>query len=387
MKHLRLVLLALFCQVAIALPPVQVVLTVPLETNLGVPGALDSQKVWLDMIGDAKNTLDLEQFYVSDQAGEPLAPVLAAIQEAGKRGVKVRLLVDSKFYQTYPDSVKQIGATANSEARTIDYSTYGGVQHAKFFVVDGKDSFAGSQNFDWRALEHIHEVGLRVTDTVIASDLTKIFQKDWSEGVVVSHGPITSQPVTNPIADERDSDLTVVASPAVANPSGIGYTGDAVLGLMKSAKKTIRIQVMEYTTKAASNGKANWKYLNDAVVAAAKRGVNVQLMVDISDVKKGKADLTALSKLANVEVRTVTIPQFSGGVIPFARLIHSKYLVADGADSWVGSENWSEGYFLNTRDVGFVIHSGQVADTLTQIFDKVWQSAYATRFGATTQGS
>ena len=44
----------------------------------------------------------------------------------------------------------------------IDIGTVaGGVQHAKFFIVDGEEVFLGSQNFDWRALKHIHELGVR----------------------------------------------------------------------------------------------------------------------------------------------------------------------------------------------------------------------------------
>ena len=82
-----------------------------------------AQDVWLEMINSAQSTLDLEQFYVSNQAGEELEPVLQAISAAAQRGVKVRLIVDKKFYGTYPDSVNQIAQTINSEARTIDFST------------------------------------------------------------------------------------------------------------------------------------------------------------------------------------------------------------------------------------------------------------------------
>ena len=37
----------------------------------------------------------------------------------------------------------------------------GGVLHAKYFIVDDRDAFFGSQNFDWRALEHNYELGAR----------------------------------------------------------------------------------------------------------------------------------------------------------------------------------------------------------------------------------
>jgi len=229
---------------ALAETRVDVVQSIPLECDLQVPGVLDTQTVWLDMIQGAKQTLDLEQFYVSDQAGEALAPVLQAIRDAAGRGVQVRLLVDSSYYKTYPDSVNQLGSVANVQTELIDYSVHGGIQHAKYFVVDGQDSFVGSQNFDWRALSHIHEVGLRVTDATIASNLESIFSMDWAEGSAPSGAHAIALVSKTPRSSA--SPLEVVASPANLLPSGISATSDEVTALMNKAKKNIQIQVMEY---------------------------------------------------------------------------------------------------------------------------------------------
>lgn len=166
-------LLALGAALSATASEIEIVQSVPLETNLAVPGIRQAQQVWLEMIQSAKTSLDLEQFYVSDQDGEALAPVLQAIEDAAKRGVQVRLLVDSKFYSQYPDSVNRLAQSENCEAKEIDFSKYGGVQHAKYFVVDGQQAFVGSQNFDWRALSHIHEIGVRVVDAQVITDLEK----------------------------------------------------------------------------------------------------------------------------------------------------------------------------------------------------------------------
>jgi phosphatidylserine/phosphatidylglycerophosphate/cardiolipin synthase-like enzyme len=361
--------------------PFEVVQSVPLETTLAVPGVRQTQEVWLELINCSKSTLDLEQFYVSDQAGQALAPVLAAIQQAAARGVQVRLLVDSKYYSTYPDSVNQLGALANAEARTIDFSP--GVQHAKFFVVDGARSFVGSQNFDWRALNQIHEIGLRVTDAQVGSDLESIFTKDWASGTTLG---TQSKALPGAIAldslfalgDGAEPALSVVASPAQVNPAGIPDTLSAVTGLIANAQQSVKIQVMEYTLTATEKGKT-WTTLDKAIRAAAARGVQVELAVDVSDLKKAQAALSSLASVANVEIRSVTIPQYSGGAIPYARLIHSKYLVVDGSSGWVGSENWSEDYFTQTRDVGLVVRAQSAIDSLGAVFQQVWSSGYTTR--------
>ncbi len=360
-------LLSLGVATAVWAARIEVVQSVPLETNLAVSGIRHSQEVWLEMIRGAKQTLDIEQFYVSDQAGEALVPVLQAIQDAGVRGVHVRLLADSKFFKTYPDSVTQIGKSKNCEAKTVDFSPTDGVQHSKFFIVDGKDSFVGSQNFDWRALSHIHEIGLRVEDVAVGRRLTDVFLKDWNAGQPVSRSETPSL---------KDPDeITVVASPPSLSPNGVGSSLTAIVKLMDSAKRSVQIEVMEYTTKGRKV--AVWTELDRPIRTAAARGVTVRLLVDLSDVKKAKADLLALSALSNIQVRVVTIPPWSGGAIDHARLIHSKFMVVDGEKAWVGTENWSEGYFFNSRDVGFVTSDRDVVSKLGQIHSKVWDSSYS----------
>lgn len=338
----------------------ELVQSVPLETTLAVPGLRDAQEVWLEMINGAKTTLDIEQFYISEQKGEALTPVLDAIKAAGKRGVKVRLLVDSKFFKTYPESVNEIGATPSCEARTVDFGD--AVQHAKFFVVDGEVTFIGSQNFDWRALSHIHEIGIRIEDKGLTSQLLSVFERDWNKG-----------DFTKPtVASKGTKDPLFVSAPQPLNPAGIAYSLPEILSLIKGAKRTVRVEVMEYSTD-----KGHWKELDNALRAAAKRGVRVQILVDESNLKKAKADMTALATVENVELKAVTIPQFSGGAIAYARLIHSKFLIADDAKVWIGTENWSESYFTKCRDVGVVTADGEIVKNLSLVFERVWKSDYA----------
>jgi phosphatidylserine/phosphatidylglycerophosphate/cardiolipin synthase-like enzyme len=261
------------------------------------------------------------------------------------------------------------------ESRTIDFSSTDGVQHAKFFLVDRQVSFVGSQNFDWRALNQIHEIGLKINDVTVATNLQAIFEKDWRAGKTVGSQKVDGILGTRTVA--QDASLRVVAAPEKINPDGISYTLDSLTSLISEAgNTTIRIQVMEYTTRP-NRGSPKWKAIDDALRAAASRNVKVQLMVDISDLKKAKGDLTALAALDNVEVRVVTIPPWSGGAVPFARLIHSKYMVIDTRVAWVGSENWSENYFENTRDVGVITSANNVTRALNQVFEQVWNSAYA----------
>ena len=204
---------------------VTLVETRPLETALGDPSLPTAQAEWVAMIDGAKKTLDLEEFYLSEQPGEALSPVLAAIGRAAERGVRVRLLLDAGMHRTYPMPADSLGKLPNVTVRMIDYRRIaGGVQHSKYFVVDGQDSYIGSQNLDWRSLSHIHELGARIRERSVGTALEGVFETDWTVAAdsnattpTVLHG------VSFPLAFTQDGaagKLWISASPPQADADG-----------------------------------------------------------------------------------------------------------------------------------------------------------------------
>ncbi len=61
------------------------------------PEIRNTQEVWLEMIGGARRSLDLEEYDVSNEPGKLMESVLAALYSASDRGVRVRLIVDSRM--------------------------------------------------------------------------------------------------------------------------------------------------------------------------------------------------------------------------------------------------------------------------------------------------
>jgi phosphatidylserine/phosphatidylglycerophosphate/cardiolipin synthase-like enzyme len=351
----------------------EVVQSVPLETTLAAPGVRATQTVWLEMIKGAKRSIDLEQFYIDNHKGEALEPVLNAIRDAAARGVKVRLIVDSKFFKNYPQEPTALAAVNNIEVKVIDFKS--GIQHAKYFVVDGVNTYAGSANFDWLALTHIHEIGLHFVDRDISQGLESVFNTDWAVAAPLKPGAMSLTAIEPVRPSAANPQMELIASPPAKNPEGLTDTISELTKLMDSARETLRVQVYQYSTRATGKGK--WLTLDSALRRAAKRGVKVRLMVDSVALKNSSPELKALGKVANVEVKSVKIPEWSGGHLDYARLIHSKYLTVDGSSAWVGSENWSEGYFTDSRNVGIILQSEAITGQLDQIFDRVWNSAYA----------
>jgi hypothetical protein len=103
--------------------------------------------------------------------------------------------------------------------------------------------------------------------------------------------------------------------------------------------------------------------------------VRVRLLVSSWAKPKSLAEIAAVP---NVEVRVITIPPWSGGEIPFARVAHAKYAVFDrGALAWVGTSNWEGDYFTRSRNVGLVVEGAPFAGRLDRIFGDGWGSPYA----------
>ena len=59
--------------------------------------------------------------------------------------------------------------------------------HAKYFIIDKTEAYLGSQNFDYRALEHIFELGYHIRSPDLVQNIQQIYEWDW-------HGKPLSSP-------------------------------------------------------------------------------------------------------------------------------------------------------------------------------------------------
>jgi phosphatidylserine/phosphatidylglycerophosphate/cardiolipin synthase-like enzyme len=374
----------------------ELVESVPVETGLDNKNIRNTYEVWLEMINRATRTLDFEEFYVSNSPGEPLEDVLEAVIGAAKRGVQVRFAVDAGMYRTYPEMLDSLDAMDNINVRKIDMRRIsGGPMHAKYFIVDGGELFIGSQNFDWRALKHIHELGCRVRSKELCQVFSDLFELDWgltddeSCGTVRQYDlPLTGKvviPFVGTETTEREAGaasahtsetITVwpVYSPGSCIPDSRQWDEARLVSLMDSAQDEVLVQLLTYS---ALDENGYYEALDAALRRAAGRGASVKLLIsDWVKASRGMDCLKSLEVLPNVEVKLSTIPEWSGGYIPYARVEHCKYMVVDGATSWVGTSNWDRSYFHSARNAGLVIQSTALGRTLHDVFYKSWDSEY-----------
>ncbi len=372
--NLRSLLLILTACLGLAAqaPATQLVQSIPAETDLAASALPFAKDVWLDMIRQAKTSVDAAEFYITSRPGSALEPVLAELEKAGARGVKVRFLLSSKMLDQDPASVARLRRIPGAEVRSFDLAGVSkGILHAKYFVVDGREAFLGSQNFDWRALEHIHELGVRTSEPVLVSRLARLFAIDWDfvEGRKLPHFPVVPPMSARP-------QVELVASPPFLTPKDIRPSIEALVDLIDQAKHSVRVQLLTYSPISGQD--RYWPALDNALRAAAVRGVKVKLLV--SDwVLGGRAlpHLKALTLIPNLEVKVASIPEAKEGHIPFARVIHSKYLVADEVHLALGTSNWEESYFTESRNIELIFRDSPLAAQAAGIFDRLWGSRYA----------
>ncbi|MBO1503036.1 phospholipase [Serratia proteamaculans] len=363
------------------IPGYELVYTAPVETALQADDLRNTAEVWQQMFDAAKTRIDLGQFYVANQQGSLLDGVLQHLKAAGERGVKIRFLMEEKGIRiSTPETLEQLKAIPNLELRIIPYQRLsGGILHAKYLLVDGEQAFVGSQNFDWRALAHIHETGLRISDAGVVGQIQAIFEQDWqAQALLVVDKPVPQLPY-QPKAETSQGNY-LVASPRAYNPAGVIDSQVELPRLLATAKQRVRVQVMDYAplSYGPEHSRPYYAVIDNALRSAAARGVKIELMVANWNTKKPDiAWLKSLAVVPNVQIKIVTVPPASSGFIPFARVIHSKMMTIDGETAWIGTSNWTGGYLDNSRNLELVLHSPAMSQRVDKLYSQLWDSVYA----------
>ena len=316
---------------AFSIPGYELVYNAPQETTLQDNDLRHAAEVWQQMFDAARSHIDLAQFYVANEKGSLLDGVLARLRAAGERGVKIRFLMEEK-------------GVGLSTPETLT------------------------------ALK-----GLRISDPQTVQQIQAIFDQDWQAQALLAESKPVPKPARQAVASAPQGNY-LVASPRDYNPSGVIDSQVALPRLLASAKSRIRVQVMDYAPLAwgEKGSRPFYAPIDNALRSAAARGVQVELMVANWNLKKPEVFwLKSLSLVPNVQLKVVTIPPASRGFIPFARVVHSKLMTIDGTTAWVGTSNWSGGYFDNSRNLELVLNNASMAARVDALYSQLWNSRYA----------
>ena len=137
-------------------------------------GANDLKRLYLLGLGSARQSVDITTpYFVTDESSR------WSLQDAVRRGVKIRLLVEGDITDAMP--VKYASRRHYEQLMELGIEIYEyqpTMMHTKTFVVDRVWSMFGSANFDNRSLELNDELNVAVSNPDLAARLLSDFEQD-----------------------------------------------------------------------------------------------------------------------------------------------------------------------------------------------------------------
>ncbi|MBS3791009.1 MAG: hypothetical protein KGY66_08875, partial [Candidatus Thermoplasmatota archaeon] len=180
-------------------------------TPIVAPDSSMSECTIMDMIGSAEESIYVQQYYIKHWETKE-NPYLSAIKEAAKRGVEVKIMLDSTWYHMENDGNDQMVEEINDFARRHDLelearllSRYKQLlkSHNKGMIVDGTKTLISSINWNVNSPLQNREAGVIIENEKLGKYYSDVFLKDWRDHI-------------NPIADagrnrtiEKGEDITL----------------------------------------------------------------------------------------------------------------------------------------------------------------------------------
>ena len=162
--------------------------------------APDTSDEITDLLVSAQESIEIQQAYITNESKTRLNPYLATAINASRRGVHVRVLLDSYWYNTEDEAdndemvalINRIAASDNLplEARCADLEASGLEKiHNKGVIVDDRAVLVSSINWNTNSPGFNREAGVIIEQPEVARYFRTVFDADWSPAVHSPHTP------------------------------------------------------------------------------------------------------------------------------------------------------------------------------------------------------
>lgn len=156
--------------------------------------APDTSDQITSLIASANRTVEIEEAYIKNETPLALNPYLAEAINASRRGVHVRVLLDSYWYNTEGPKdndemvalINRIGATEHIplEARCANLRTNRIEKiHNKGVIVDDRQVLVSSINWNSNSPHFNRETGVIIDHPGVAQYFLLAFEDDWNPSV------------------------------------------------------------------------------------------------------------------------------------------------------------------------------------------------------------
>ena len=303
----------------------------------------DGRGAVMSAIAGASRSIDLTIYELSD------SQIVGALETAASRKVQVRVLYN--WYSISPEDqrtnvlpiVQQL-ASAGVACRPAPKIFE--VTHEKAMVLDGTSALVMSFNLSKQYFGSTRDFGIRTVVPTEVQEVAAVFEADWN-------GQTASPSVPS-----------MVWSPVNSRPK--------LTALIASARRTLEV----YCEELGDPG------ILDALVAAAKRGVQVRLIAAVLlGSGPGNENAPGITRLraGGVDAVSKSFPAPSGTGDLY---IHAKAIVADSglptAQAFVGSENISCTSLDDNRECGILVTEPDLLAQIEATFASDWAQASVT---------
>lgn len=287
--------------------------------------------------------------YGSDATG----PLLSALTEAAKRGVRVYVLVERSSRDPYLEQRKAWEAlrAAGAEVREDDPTI---TLHAKFLVIDRTWVVVGSTHWTKTSLTQSVQVDLALGSPELASSFRTFFFLLWE-------GRLQAKPRLP--GWERSGPLII---PILDLPESQGHF-EMALSLINQARSEVDLLMYQAVYYAQYEESASTQLLG-ALGAAARRGVRVRVILE------GREDDPYLEETNRFTAAWLAIQGVEVRLDPLGQTMHAKCLIVDGKHALVSSANWTYSSMVKNLEAGVLLwEQDTISQALLAGFEGLWQ--------------
>lgn len=256
--------------------------------------------------------------------------IIASLRNKSEEGISVKVICDAK-------ASPYIDTKLGSKIETI--RRFGpGLMHQKILVIDNKQTWIGSANMTTESLNmHGNLIAAMESESLAAEVMKKA-------NTLKTEGKDESFPYTIFLIGGQEIELWFL-------PDNKGAV-NRIKELIRTAKKTMRIAMFTWTRQDLAH----------EVIAAAKRGVKTEVVIDHYTGKGASSKIVTLLKRNGISINLSR-----GGP-----LLHHKFLYIDSSTLVNGSANWTKAAFTQNDDCFIVMHN--LTREQRERMDAVWNA-------------
>jgi cardiolipin synthase len=311
----------------------------------------------LEAIRGARKSITFETYVF--WKGEAADALTEALVERARAGVEVKVILDSQGASKVGANISQLqsaGATVHKYHSVFwwDLRRYNNRTHRKLLVIDGKVGFIGGLGIAdlWLghadSPKHWRDTHYRVEGPVVAQ-LQAAFQDNWLK----TKGDLLNGETYFPALPSRGGSKAQVFG---SSP----HEGSININLMyqlaiSSATKSLLIENAYFLPD---------RQLVDALCAAAKRGVKVQIIVPGRHIDQKMVRRASRTKWKKLLVAGVKLFEYQ------PTMIHCKLMIVDGLFVSVGSANFDIRSLRLNDEANMNVLDARFAAGQTRIFQR-----------------